>query len=75
MSVEYELVCHRHKERFWVCSDGVSGPVNQLDNNKKLAAFIITHRKCDLHVIDEFNEVCDDYRQADDVEWDKLLVY
>jgi len=28
-----------------------------------------------LHVIDEFNEVCDDYRQADDVEWDKLLVY
>ena len=75
MSVEYYLVCHKHKDKFWTCSDGMSGPVNQLDSSKKLASFLITHRNCDLNIIDEHDESCDDYRDADEMKWDDLIRY
>ena len=75
MSVEYYLVCHKHKSKFWTCSDGFSGPVNQLDSSKKLASFIITHKCCDLNVIDENNDDCDDYESADELDWKDIVKY
>ena len=63
MSVEYDLFCKKHNERVWTCSDGFSGPLLQCD--RSLAAFVITHRHCELTVLDEHN---DDHLDAK--EWD-----
>ena len=75
MSVEFYLVCHKHKERLWVCSDGLSGPLTQLSDNRTLAAFIITHRNCELSVIDENNEGYEDYIKWDESDYKDLLRY
>ena len=69
MSTEYYLVCHKHKAKFWTCSDGFSGPVNQLNSSKTLAAFIVAHKDCGLNVIDEHDEMCDDYIDSDELDW------
>lgn len=63
MSVDYELVCHKHRERVSLCTDGMSGPMLHCD--KSLAAFSITHRGCCLSVIDEHDNSLDEY-----LEWD-----
>ena len=63
MSVDYELVCHRHKEKVSICSDGFSGPLLQCD--KSLSKFCITHRNCDIRIISEDNESCDFYKTWD----------
>ena len=73
MSVDYDICCHAHKERVSICSDGVSGPLLQCD--RSLAAFIITHRACDLCVIDEHNESHDDYKEWGLRNWEELLRY
>lgn len=75
MSVDYDLVCHRHKEKMLVCSDGFSGPLTQLTGTRTLAAFIITHRNCDLSVIDEHIEDYDDYTDWDEIDWQDLITY
>jgi len=73
MSVEYYLACHDHKDKVWTCSDGISGPMNQCDWS--LAGFVVTHRNCQLSVIDEHNEDCDDYTKWDEEDWQSLLTY
>lgn len=73
MSVDYELVCHTHKDKVMVCSDGFSGPLTQCD--RSMAAFIITHRDCILNVIDEHDESCDDYNEWHKNNWKHLLSY
>lgn len=73
MSVDYDLVCHKHKQRVSLCSDGLSGVQPQCD--KATAAFSITHRECDLNVIDEHNENCDDYREWRQDNWKGFLNY
>lgn len=75
MSVKYYLVCHKHKEKIWTCSDGFSGPRNQLTGNRTLAAFIITHRECDIRIIDEYNEECEEYKEWSELEWEEMLNY
>lgn len=74
MSVEYYLVCDKHKEKAWACSDGLSGPQNQATS--RTAGFIITHRKCSIKIIDEHCESCEDYTDWDDrADWKPLLRY
>ena len=73
MSVEYYLVCHKHKEKVWACSDGFSGPLLQCD--RSLAAFVITHRNCNIAIIDEHNEECDNYTEWHNGDWNELLNY
>ena len=73
MSVDYDLACHKHKELVALCSDGYSGPMTQCDWS--LAGFSITHRKCDLNIIDEHNEDCDDYKRWYNANWKELLSY
>jgi len=73
MSVEYNLVCHKHKEQVWVCSDGISGPMLQC--GWEAAGFMITHRDCDLNVIDENDDSCEDYKQWEKGSWKELLNY
>ena len=73
MSVEYYLVCKKHSERTWVCSDGMSGPLPQ--NERASSAFIITHRNCDLAVIDENDEGHDNYVEWENSNWSSRLRY
>jgi len=77
MSVEYNLVCHKHREMVWTCSDGFSGP--QLQCDRSLAAFVITHQSCDLKVVDEHHVIDDpkyeSYQEWSRLEWKKLLHY
>ena len=73
MSVDYDLVCHTHKERVSLCSDGVSGPLTQC--NRSMAAFSITHRKCNLNIIDEHCEGYDNYSEWDLDNWEEKLHY
>lgn len=65
MSVDFYLVCKKHKHKVLACSDGMSGPMNQCDWS--LACFLITHRDCELNVIDEHMDE-DDFE--DFIEWD-----
>ena len=73
MSVDYELVCHKHKERVSICSDGLSGPLLQCD--RSLSAFSITHRKCDLNIIHEDNDSCDEYLEWNLKNWEERINY
>jgi len=73
MSVEYYLICHKHKEIVHVCSDGLSGP--QLQCDKSLAAFSIQHNKCQINIIDENDESCDTYKEWHKNNWKELLTY
>ncbi len=73
MSVDYDLVCHKHRDRVSICSDGCSGPLLQCD--KSLAAFVITHEKCVLAVLNEHNEDFHDYREFDSQNWKDCLDY
>jgi len=73
MSVDYDLVCHKHKEKVDLCSDGFSGPLTQCD--KSMAAFAITHCACDLNIIDEHNEDCDEYDEWHIKNWEEKLNY
>jgi hypothetical protein len=73
MSVDYELACHKHREKVDLCSDGFSGPLTQCDNS--MAAFAITHKGCDLNIIDEHSEDCDDYKEWHKNNWRELLSY
>ena len=54
-----------------MCSDGMSGPQFQIWDHKKQAAFMITHRHCDLNVIDEFeqDESCEHYSNLEQGSW------
>jgi hypothetical protein len=74
MSVDYDLVCHKHKECVSLCSDGMSGPLTNCD--KSMAAFAITHRDCDLKVLDEHQmELCEDYEEWGLNNWKDNLKY
>ena len=73
MSVDYDLACHKCKERVSICSDGFSGPLMQSD--KSLAAFTIHHRNCALSVISESVEDFDDYRWWDLANWKDTFSY
>jgi hypothetical protein len=73
MSVDYDLVCHSHSEKVSICCDGMSGPM--INGCKSVAAFCITHRDCDLNIIDEHNEDCDDYSVWYDENWKVRLSY
>jgi hypothetical protein len=73
MSVEYYLVCKKHSERAWVCSDGMSGPQSQ--NEKPASAFIITHRNCCLTVIDEHDELHDHFTEWNAEDWEDRFRY
>lgn len=73
MSVDYDLVCHVHQEKVSICSDGMSGPLLQCD--RSLAAFAITHRDCDLNVIDEHNRGCGNYKEWDESNYKSLMRY
>jgi len=73
MSVDYDLVCHNHKEKVDLCSDGFSGPLTQCD--RSMAAFSITHRHCNLNIIDEHNENFDDYIEWNKGNWEDKLIY
>jgi hypothetical protein len=64
MSVEYYLKCDKHKEYCHCSSDGLSGPLNQVD--RSFPHFVISHRNCDLRVIDE--------HQVDDDNFDSLEI-
>jgi hypothetical protein len=73
MSVDYFLVCHKHKEKVYTCSDGLSGPLLQCD--RSLASFCITHRDCNLRIVDEdVDRVCK-YEEWDGTNWKSLLTY
>jgi hypothetical protein len=54
VSVEYYLLCEKHKQYVHACSDGFSGPLLQCD--KSLAYFVITHRGCAITIINEHVE-------------------
>ena len=71
MSVDYDLVCHKHKEKTLLCSVGFSGPQSQC--GKGMAAFTITHRNCNLSVIDEHNDDCDEYIEWEDDNYRDLV--
>lgn len=77
MSIEYYLICKKHKELVWCCSDGFSGPVLQCD--RTLAAFVITHRNCSISIIDEYEkeemEETGKYRCCHDENWQDILSY
>ena len=74
MSVEYYIVCNKHKEYVHVCSDGGRGPLLQCD--RSLAAFLITHRHCDLNVINEDEEEeLESYKEWDLENWRESLRY
>ena len=73
MSVDYDLVCHNHKHKVMICSDGFSGPLAQ--GNKSMAAFAITHRDCHIAIIDEHNEDCDSYKEWDLGNYKELMNY
>ena len=76
MSTEYYLVCNKHKHKVHVCSDGLSGPMNQCDWS--LAYFLITNRDCELRLIDEHEEeeqpFCD-YIEFDEENKKDLIDY
>ena len=63
MSIEYYLKCDTHKEYCHCSSNGLSGPLNQVD--RSFPHFIITHRGCELSVIDE--------HRLDSGNWDSYL--
>jgi len=75
MSTDYDIACHEHKEKVSICSDGFSGPLMQSD--KATAAFCITHRDCNLRMISEHDDSCDDYKEwmlstwSEDLNYDK----
>jgi len=73
MSVDYDLACKKHKERVLLCSDGMSGPLPQ--GGKIMAAFSITHRHCDLFIIEEQTEGYEDYIEWMDGDWEEKLSY
>lgn len=77
MSVEYYLACHAHKEMVHVCSDGFSGP--QLQCDRSLAAFVITHRSCNVSIEDEHHVIDDPkyetYKEWRGETWKALLNY
>ena len=73
MSVDYDIVCHAHKERVPICSDGFSGPLLQCD--KSLAAFTICHRLCSLDVISENIDDFDDYSEWHISNWKDKFHY
>ena len=59
MSVDYTLVCERHRVAVDICTDGLSGPM--LNCDKRLATFCVTHRNCDLRISDEHDVKTEDY--------------
>lgn len=73
MSVDYSLVCHKHKEQVDVCSDGLSGPLLQCD--RSLAAFCITHRNCELNIVAEYEDAFEQYKTWNKATWKILLDY
>lgn len=72
MSVDFELICHKHKHRVSVCCDGISGP--QPNGTKELAAFVVTHSNCSLNVIDEHCESFDEYLEWAAGNWRDLYL-
>lgn len=72
MSVEYYLVCDRHRGFVHTCSDGLSGPLLQCD--KSLAAFVISHRCCGLRVAQEDAEP-KNYTEWTAENWQDLMSY
>jgi len=58
-----------------MCSDGMSGPQLQVWDHKKQAAFIITHKHCDIKVIDEHDDRYDHYCDLKDGSWEDHIRY
>ena len=73
MSVDYDLVCHKHKEKVDLCSDGFSGPQTQCD--RSMPAFAITHKKCELSIVSEHDDTIDDYKEWNISNYKELLTY
>ena len=73
MSTDYDLVCHKHKEKVAICSVGISGPMTQCDWS--LAGFSITHRSCDLNLVDEHDDSVDEYSEWDKANWKDKVHY
>lgn len=73
MSVDYKLVCHKHKESVSICSDGFSGPLLQCD--RSLAYFCITHRMCDLMIAEEQSHAYDEYAEWEWPDCKDALTY
>jgi len=61
MSVDYDLVCHKHKERVSAATDGLSG--RHMNCNDGIAVFCINHRNCDIHISDENDEQTEEYKE------------
>jgi len=73
MSLDYYLVCHVHKEKVSICCDGLSGPM--INGCKSVAAFCIAHCNCGLNIVDEHNEVSEEYPEWHDENWKDMIGY
>ena len=73
MSVDYDLVCRKHKEKVGLCSDGLSGPITQCD--RSMAAFSITHRGCELSIVTEQDDSVDKFDDWLLCNWEDKLNY
>jgi hypothetical protein len=65
MSVDFELVCKKHKARCDISTDGMSGPMFNCD--KALPFFCVTHQLCDIRIMSE--------HELDNKEYDKYTVW